>query len=155
MNLINDMLTLAAVAHNGQFDKAGVPYIFHIMAVTEYTRQRWGHEDEELLCIAAGHDLIEDTDVDYQFLLEEFGERIADGILDLSKIGGNFDPHAYEKYQYKVLSNLDAMKVKVCDLRHNMQPNRILMDAKTEQRMDKYAKFRDLIEDKLNEVSLP
>lgn len=152
--MINDMLALAAVAHSGQRDKAGVPYIFHIMAVTEYTRQRWGHEDEDLLCIAAGHDLIEDTDVDYQFLAEHFNERIADGIRALSKVGGNFDPHAYEKYQEKVLGSLDAMKVKICDLRHNMQADRVLQDAKTDYRMDKYSKFRDLIEEKLNEAGL-
>lgn len=154
MNLINDMLALAAVAHSGQYDTAGVPYIFHIMAVTEYTRQKWGHEDEDLLCIAAGHDLIEDTNIDFEFLNEHFGYRVADGIRDLSKVGGNFDKHAYEKYQDKVLSNVDAMKVKLCDLRHNMQSDRVLMDAKTEQRMDKYAKFRDLIEEKLYEAGL-
>lgn len=150
MKLLSEMLELAVEAHDGQVDKAGVPYIFHIMAVTEYTRQRWGHEDEELLCIAAGHDLIEDTGVTWQFLFDHFGIRVANGIHRLSKFGGQ----SYDDYVHGLLNSVDAMKVKLCDLRHNMQPGRILMDAKTEKRMDKYAKLRDLIEDKLVEQGI-
>jgi (p)ppGpp synthase/HD superfamily hydrolase len=120
--------------------------------VTEFTRQRWGHEDEELLCIAAGHDLLEDTKVTWQFLYDNFGFRVANGILALSKVGAA--THSYGKYQNNVLSNVDAMKVKLCDLRHNMQAGRVLMDENTEKRMDKYAKFRDLIEEKLVEIGV-
>ena len=152
MKMLSEMLELAVEAHDGQVDKAGVPYIFHIMAVTEYTRQRWGHEDEELLCIAAGHDLLEDTDVTWQFLYENFGYRVANGILDLSKVGAA--TNSYGKYQNNVLSSTDAMKVKLCDLRHNMLESRIIMDAKTERRMLKYRAFRDLIEEVLNEAGV-
>jgi len=150
MSKLTEMLSLAATAHDGQFDKAGVPYIFHIMSVAEYTRQRWGHEDEDLLCIAIGHDLMEDAGVLWQDLADHFGFRIANGILKLSKFKGQ----TYEEYQRNVLSSFDAMRVKLCDLRHNMQSDRILMDNKTAQRMDKYAKFRDLIEEKLVELEI-
>ena len=152
MRMLSEMLELAVEAHDGQVDLAGVAYIFHIMAVTEFTRQRWGHEDEELLCIAAGHDLLEDTKVTWQFLYDNFGFRVANGILALSKVGAA--THSYGKYQNNVLSNVDAMKVKLCDLRHNMQAGRVLMDENTEKRMDKYAKFRDLIEEKLVEIGV-
>lgn len=150
MKMLSEMLELAVEAHDGQVDLAGVPYIFHIMAVTEFTRQRWGHEDEELLCIAAGHDLLEDTAVTWQFLFDHFGARVANGILKLSRFKGQ----EYGEYQANVIGSVDAMKVKLCDLRHNMLESRIIMDAKTERRMLKYRAFRDLIEEVLNEAGI-
>ena len=148
MRMLSEMLELAVEAHDGQVDLAGVPYIFHIMAVTEFTRQRWGHEDEELLCIAAGHDLLEDTEVTWQFLYDNFNIRVANGILKLSRFKGM----EYGEYQRNVLGSVDAMKVKLCDLRHNMMEGRVIMDAKTERRMLKYRAFRDLIEEALSEA---
>jgi len=150
MSKLTEMLSLAATAHDGQFDKAGVPYIFHIMSVAEYTRQRWGHEDEDLLCIAIGHDLMEDAGVLWQDLADHFGFRIANGILKLSKFKGQ----TYEEYQRNVLSSFDAMRVKLCDLRHNMMEGRVIMDAKTERRMLKYRAFRDTIEERLSEIGI-
>jgi (p)ppGpp synthase/HD superfamily hydrolase len=120
------------------------------MAVTEFTRQRWGHEDEELLCIAAGHDLLEDTAVTWQFLYDNFNVRVANGILKLSRFKGM----EYGEYQLNVLNSVDAMKVKLCDLRHNMMESRVIMDANTKGRMLKYREFRDTIEEKLNELEV-
>ena len=150
MKMLSEMLELAVEAHDGQVDLAGVPYIFHIMAVTEFTRQRWGHEDEELLCIAAGHDLLEDTAVTWQFLYDNFNVRVANGILKLSRFKGM----EYGEYQLNVLNSVDAMKVKLCDLRHNMMESRVIMDANTKGRMLKYREFRDTIEEKLNELEV-
>ena len=142
MNKISTMIALAAKAHDGQYDLGGVPYIFHIMGVTEYAREMWGHEDEDILCIAAGHDLLEDTDVTEEFILEQFGARVLAGIKALTKTKGQ----EYQDYQASVLSNRDAMKVKLCDLRHNMREDRVRVDEKTYPRMEKYKKFKAIIE---------
>jgi (p)ppGpp synthase/HD superfamily hydrolase len=48
------MLVLATNAHAGQTDKAGKPYILHCLKVMHYLKS----EDEELMCIALGHDII-------------------------------------------------------------------------------------------------
>ena len=59
---LDRMLLLATTAHAGQFDRGGKPYILHPLAVMHLL----GTTDEELMCIAVGHDIIEDTKTTYQ-----------------------------------------------------------------------------------------
>lgn len=116
-DLLNKMLVLATVAHRGQLDKSGQPYILHPIAVMHllYTT------DEELQCIALGHDLIEDTDVTlWQLMDMDFTPRIVDAINMLSRIDGE----PYATYKLRVKSNPDAVRVKLADLQHNLDPTR-------------------------------
>jgi (p)ppGpp synthase/HD superfamily hydrolase len=91
--------------------------------------------DEELNCIALGHDLIEDTDVTIEFLLENFTVRIALGISGLTK-----EPNStYEEYLNGVAMNSDTILVKLCDLRHNSDIRRLKgLTEKDFERMKKY-----------------
>lgn len=115
--LLNKMLVLATNAHAGQFDKGGMPYILHPLKVMHYLRGCGGNPaDEELQCIALGHDIVEDTDVTYRQLAEEgFTERIINGIRALTKVPGE----TYDEYKERVFASEDAMRVKMADLRHN------------------------------------
>lgn len=146
--MLSKMLSLAATMHHTQVDLAGVQYIFHIMRVTENCRQMWGHKDEELLAIAAGHDLLEDTVCSKATIFFEFGERVHDAIVALSKYEGQ----TYEEYQAAVLSNEDAMRVKLADLKDNMDISRYGQNYdpdKITKRFRKYAEFYDLIQREL------
>lgn len=129
------MLVLATNAHSGQFDKGGNPYILHPLKVMHYLRS----EDEELQCIALGHDVIEDTDVTYKLLVEEgFTERVIQGIRALTKVPGE----TYDEYKLRVFANPDAMRVKMADLRHNTDIRRL--KGATEKdilRTEKYYRF--------------
>ena len=64
---LNAMLVLAVTRHSGQKDKAGRPYILHTLAVMHKLRT----DDEELNCIAVGHDLVEDTGTTFAELKEK------------------------------------------------------------------------------------
>ena len=57
--MIDKMIRLAVKGHAGQFDKGGNPYILHVLKVMDNLHTN----DEELQCIAVGHDLIEDTKI--------------------------------------------------------------------------------------------
>jgi (p)ppGpp synthase/HD superfamily hydrolase len=133
--MLNKMLVLATNAHAGQYDKGGNPYILHPLKVMHYLRS----EDEELQCIALGHDIIEDTEVDYCNLREEgFTDRIINGIQSLTRISGE----TYEEYMEKVKANKDAVKVKMADLRHNSDIRRLKgVTDKDVARIAKYHKF--------------
>ena len=103
--LLNRMLTLAVNAHSGQFDKSGNPYILHVLKVLHYVRS----SDEELNCIAVGHDLFEDTSVTANDLYNlGMTKRIVDAIFCLTKMPGQ----TYNEYKDAVFSNKDAMIVK-------------------------------------------
>ncbi len=115
--LLNKMLVLATNAHAGQYDKAGQPYILHPLKVMHYLKS----DDEELNCIALGHDLIEDTSVTYLQLKQEFTPRIASAILTLTKV----DFETYDDYKRCIKTNIDAVRVKMADLRHNSDIRRL------------------------------
>lgn len=105
------MISIAFKAHGEQLDKSGQLYILHPLAVMRILNS----DDEELNCIAVGHDLIEDTAVTYESLAAEFGHRVANGIRALTKHEGQ----TYEEYKEAVKANPDAVLVKMADLRHN------------------------------------
>lgn len=131
--LLNKMLVLATNAHAGQFDKGGKPYILHPLKVMHYLRS----EDEELQCIALGHDIVEDTDVTYRQLAEEgFTERIINGIRALTKVPGE----TYDEYKERVFASEDAMRVKMADLRHNTDIRRL--KGVTEKDIARAAKYQ-------------
>lgn len=143
MNLEN-MLSIVCEAHKGQYDKAGKPYVFHCLKVMHYLNST----DEELMCIALGHDLLEDTEVTSRYLLDmKFSDRVVDGILNLTKRDGQ----SYDNYKQQVLHSRDAMRVKLCDLRHNSDIRRLKgVTEKDVARIAKYHKFYLEIQEKLN-----
>jgi (p)ppGpp synthase/HD superfamily hydrolase len=144
--LLSKMLLIATNAHHGQFDRGGNPYILHPMKVMHYIKS----EDEELQCIALGHDVVEDTSVTYKDLKDAgMTDRIIDGIRALTKVPGQ----TYDEYKEGVFANADAMKVKLADLRHNTDVRRLKgVTEKDIARMEKYHRFYLELTFKLKEI---
>lgn len=142
--MLAKMLVLATNAHSGQFDRGGSPYILHPLKVMHYLKT----DDEELQCIALGHDVIEDTSTTYQDLRDAgMSDRVIEGIRALTKVPGQ----TYEEYKEGVFANEDAMRVKVCDLRHNTDIRRLKgVTEKDIERMAKYQKFYIELVQRLN-----
>lgn len=131
------MIVLATTEFDGIYDRGGVPYILHCLKVMHYLKS----EDDELQQIAVGHDLIEDRykTVTYQRLRDMgFSERVIEGIRCLTKVPGETE----EEYLAKVLSNPDAICVKLADLRHNSDIRRLKgVTSKDLARIEKYHKM--------------
>lgn len=68
--LTNQTLKLAYAAHDGQRDKAGMPYILHPVHLAEQM------DDEISTCVALLHDVIEDTDWTIESLSEIFPSSV-------------------------------------------------------------------------------
>ncbi len=141
--MLSKMLVLMTNAHAGQFDKGGRPYALHPLAVMYLLNT----DDEELQCIALGHDIIEDTSVTYEELRNAgISQRVQDGIRALTKIPGE----THDEYKARVFANTDAMKVKMCDLQHNSDIRRLKgVTEKDILRMTKYHIFYLEIQRKL------
>lgn len=141
--MLAQMLHIATTAHHGQFDKGGNPYILHPLKVMHYLKS----DDEELMCMALGHDVIEDTSVTYQDLREQgISERVITGIRALTKQPGQ----TYDEYKAGVFASEDAMRVKMADLRHNSDIRRLKgVTDKDVARIAKYMKFYAEIRAKL------
>lgn len=133
--MLDNMIRMAVNGHAGQFDRGGNPYILHPLKVMHYLKTR----DVELMCIAVGHDLVEDTSVTYRELrLCGMSERVIEGIRALTKVPGE----TYDEYKERVFANRDAMLVKMADLRHNTDIRRLKgVTDKDIARMVKYHQF--------------
>lgn len=143
--MLGKMLVLATTGHAGQFDKGGKPYILHPLAVMNILNT----DDEELQCIALGHDLIEDTNATYQDLREAgMTERVIDGIRRMTKQPGQ----TLDEYKAVIFESVDAMLVKQADLTHNSDIRRLKgVSEKDIQRMAKYHRFYLEIRQRLEE----
>ena len=141
--MLAQMLHIATSAHHGQFDKGGNPYILHPLKVMHYLKS----DDEELMCMALGHDVIEDTSVTYKDLRDAgISERVIEGIRALTKQPGQ----TYAEYKEGVFANADAMIVKSADLRHNSDIRRLKgVTDKDIARIAKYMQFYSEIQSKL------
>ena len=117
--MLGKMLSIAATFHENHKDKGGQPYFLHCLRVMQGLRS----SDEELCCIALGHDLIEDTVLTANdlYFVYDFPERVVDGILSLTKVPGE----SYNEYKEKVMKNSDAILVKMQDLKDNSDITRL------------------------------
>lgn len=83
MSTIERAIEIAARAHAGQVDKAGAPYIFHPL------RLMFAVKTPEQKMAAILHDVVEDTDVTFDYLRAEgFSSEILNAIKALTKADG-------------------------------------------------------------------
>lgn len=122
------MLT-AYNAHMDQFDKSGVPYIFHPIHLAEQM-------DTEAECVTALlHDVAEDTDITLEELAKDFPEEVMEALRLLTRKDGE----NYMEYVENLKHNPIAAKVKKADLIHNSDRTRI--DEITQKDTDRWAKY--------------
>ena len=118
-------------AHAGQVDKAGMPYIGHVMRVMQAGKTI----DEKIVGVL--HDVVEDTTWTFDALLAEgFPVHIVDALRCVTKLS---DDEPYESFINRVKTNPLAVAVKINDLTDNMDIRRLqtLTDADV-QRLRKY-----------------
>jgi guanosine-3',5'-bis(diphosphate) 3'-pyrophosphohydrolase len=82
--MINKAIIFATNAHSNQFRKgSNTPYILHPLEAGIIVSQITC--DEDLICAAILHDVVEDTNITIEMLKNEFNERVADIVLSESE----------------------------------------------------------------------
>ena len=135
--LLEIAIDLSQYAHEGQVDKAGQPYFLHVQAVAD------GVDTEELKVIAYLHDICEDTPFGIDDLTElGFPDKIVQSVRVLTRAKGT----PYSEYIAAVKRDDNARKVKISDLRHNMDISRIPEPTEADyRRLEKYKKALDYL----------
>ncbi|TAE06604.1 MAG: bifunctional (p)ppGpp synthetase/guanosine-3',5'-bis(diphosphate) 3'-pyrophosphohydrolase [Bacteroidetes bacterium] len=121
-------LSFSAKAHALQ--KIGgmeIPYLKHISAVVmetlsalQHTPERAWDIDFALQC-ALLHDVIEDTSVGYDEIVVSFGQRVADGVLALTKNDALPRDQQMQDSLNRILQQPDEVRVvKMCDRIDNL-----------------------------------
>ena len=137
--LLAKAIEIALKAHAGQTDKAGMPYIGHVMRVMQAGRTI----DEKIAGVL--HDIVEDTPWTFEALLAEgFPAHIVDALRCVTKL---HDDEPYEAFIERVKRNPLAVAVKINDLTDNMDIRRLAdITDKDAIRLRKYLKaYRELI----------
>lgn len=130
---------IATLAHAGQTDKLGRPYIDHPRRVAgRLVDATW---DE--LVLAWLHDVVEDTCVTLEAIVEAFGPDIAASLDAITHRPG--EPRA--EYYARVRTDSRALKVKLADIDDNTDPERTAaLDDPTRERLAaKYAAARNAL----------
>ncbi len=125
-------------AHREQFDKSGIPYVFHPIHVAEQMT------DETATVVALLHDVVEDTDYTIEDLKKmDFGDDVIHA-LDLLTHRKHVP---YLQYVARLKDNPVAKAVKLADLRHNSDLTRLdAVDEKAKARLEKYRAAIELLE---------
>ena len=111
----------AARAHSGQKRKyTGEPYIVHPVEVATILAGI-GCEDEDMLCAALLHDVVEDCEVQIEQIEAEFGKRVAELVWGLTddKIEGNRATRKRHDLERLKETSPDVKTIKCCDLVSN------------------------------------
>ena len=124
-NKILEAFELAKSAHESQKRNSGTPYITHPLAVAEIVADM--KLDDDSICAALLHDVVEDTEYTSEDIKEKFGEQVAllvDGVTKLEKIQFSSkeerDMENLRKMFLAMASDIRVIIIKFADRVHNM-----------------------------------
>ena len=132
---------IARAAHEGQVDKAGKPYIEHPMRVMNMGKSM----EEKIAGIL--HDVVEDSEWTFEMLEKEgIPKDVMDALRCVTKLSEDED---YDHFIARVKTNPLAVKVKLNDLKDNMDITRLEeVTEKDLTRLNKYIRaYRQLKEE--------
>lgn len=132
---IRKAFKVAKSAHAGQFDKAGVDYIYHPMTVA----LSCGGNISAMI-VALLHDVVEDTSLTIENLREEVN-LTAEEIAALELLTHD-EQVPYFDYIQKIKGNELATAVKIADLVHNSDLSRIPAAARTKKDFERIEKYK-------------
>ncbi len=126
LDMIDRAYQYAKKYHMGQKRESGEEYIIHPLTVAYILAGM--HADEETLCAALLHDLIEDTPVTYNDIKDNFGLEVAnlvDGVTKITHMNfSNRDEFLATNIRRIVVSMMDDARIviiKLVDRLHNMR----------------------------------
>lgn len=143
MNQIEVAKLVATVAHSGQTDMAGMPYVTHCERVARNCREA-GYDSVEVQAVAWLHDVVEDTEYTLDDLrVLGFSASIVEAVDAITQRKFDFMHEPLEDYWVRVKANETARIVKVYgDIPDNNDPNRKAhLNRRLQDKLtDKYAR---------------
>lgn len=129
--LIMKAYNLANEKHKDQKRGSGEPYIIHPLQVA-YTLATIGL-DNQTICAAILHDIVEDTDITNEDLVREFGTEIAEMVAGVTKLSNiqfaTIEDTQVENYRRMFLAmgkDIRVILIKLADRLHNMRTLRYI-----------------------------
>jgi GTP pyrophosphokinase len=123
--MLDRAFELALDAHKYQRRKSGEPYILHPIEVAKICHEEIGLGPTAVIC-ALLHDVVEDTPIELEGILDSFGPKITRIVDGLTKLDGLYNVGANNAENLKkVLSTLiedvRVVLIKMADRLHNLR----------------------------------
>lgn len=124
--LITKAFELSLEAHKNDLRASGEPYFTHPYEVAMIVAEEFPLDDITIVSTLL-HDVIEDTDYNYDFISREFGKEIAEIVDGVTKISGIFRGYEitkaenYRKLLLSMVKDVRVILVKFADRLHNMR----------------------------------
>lgn len=140
-NSMTEAFEISLSAHRGQRDKGGEAYVAHPVRVMKQV------ENHKTKIVALLHDVIEDSQYQAKDLHCDFSDDVVSAVECLTK---NSD-QSYPEYIEKISENEIARKVKIADLRDNLDLERLEeLNEDDFQRIQKYHKSLQTLKKQMN-----
>ena len=117
---------MAKLAHTGQLRKDGSPYVTHCVAAADISVDLG--LDEDSICAALLHDVIEDTAMTHADIARQFGSAVADiveGVTKLTRVQYTSKEDEQMENLRKMLmamaKDIRVILIKIADRMHNMR----------------------------------
>jgi len=130
--MIKTAMKIAFDAHKEQVDKVGLPYIYHPIHLAEQM------DDEVSICVALLHDVVEDTNISFEDLIEQ---GISNEVIITLRLLSHDNEVQYMDYIQNIKNSGDvvAISIKLADLKHNSDISRLdIVDERDVVRCEKY-----------------
>lgn len=138
INKIVRAYEFAANAHRGQERVSGEPYIVHPMHVAYILTTL--HLDDETICAAFLHDVVEDTQTTLEEIEEVFGKNVMtliDGVTKLGRIESmskeDVKLENYRKMFLAMAKDIRVIMIKLADRLHNMRTLKYMREDKRQR----------------------
>ncbi len=125
-SLISKAYNFSKELHNNQKRHSGDPYFSHPVAVAEILADL--KLDQNSIAAALMHDIIEDTEIEYNEVKDKFGKEIADLVEGVTKLGKiksipNSERFAenFKKFTIAMSKDIRVLLIKLADRYHNMK----------------------------------
>lgn len=125
MNIRQRAYHFAMNKHKNQKEDSGKPYMIHVYQVADILRMLT--DDDDTIVAAYLHDTLEDTETTYKELKSEFGKKVADLVMEVTKD---------ENKHFPRLKSRNAILIKFADRLSNMSR----MGTWSKEKQDKYLK---------------
>ena len=120
-DIVGKALSFATNAHTGQYRKyTGEPYVNHPISVCNLVSDFT--DDKDILAAALLHDTMEDCEVTYEEINNEFGKRVADMVKELTNDKDEISKKGKVDYMVDKINKMrePCLLIKLCDILNNM-----------------------------------
>lgn len=139
MELIIRAYNFAENCHEGQYRNSGEKYFVHPYNVAMILADL--NMDDKTIAAALLHDVLEDTEVTYETLVDKFGEEVAnlvDGVTKLKKLKFKSKQESQAENLRKMVlamaKDIRVIIIKLADRLHNMRTLEYMSEAKKKEK---------------------